>query len=210
MFSLGGESGQTRQFRAKVGDLENSLRQRGGEYSAIRQRNSGEVASYQPQVRDTLGLLTGMVNRGATATDKTRFVNSQTADVAGAYERAKAGLDASLAQRGLSDSSIAAGSQAVLSGQRAGAIGQATNAANNYFDERQFSRTQGLLQLLQSLYQNAQGQEGAALAGQTGIDQGLMGVYSNMFQNSQARDAQQAQQILALLGQAGTMYGKGG
>lgn len=107
------------------------LQNYGSAFRGLAGQAGSMYGQYQPQYNQALQGYAGLLGRNATDSDKAAYTNQQLGQVQNNFLGGQAGLMQNLAQRGISpDSSVNAGGQAVLEGQRDAALGQAGQNAS--------------------------------------------------------------------------------
>jgi hypothetical protein len=201
--------------RGQVGRGMDSLYLAGQQFNDLAAGQGQRFNRYQPQAEQALGNYAGLLQRRATDSDRAGYVNRATAPVQRNFLASQAGLTQNLAQRGISpNSSLNAGAQAVLEGQRASALSQAQNDATNYFDEEEEDDLAKLL----GLYGGAANQSLSAQSGLLGqglaANESALGYSMQQLQQEEEKRRRQDEMLMGLLGTGfsslGGLFGRKG
>lgn len=209
MAGLFGFGGGSNPYAGNVVRQTDMLQGYGQQFGGLASQAGGNYARYNPQYQQALGTYAGLLGRNATDSDKAGYVNQMTQGVQGQFLAGQAGLAQNLAQRGLSpNSSVNAGAQAILEGQRAAALGQAGNQASQYFDQRRLSNANELQGLFGNAANQALGQQGQFLGAGQGASQAALSGLLPMYEQAEQQRYANQQAIYGLLGQAAGIGGQ--
>lgn len=170
---------------------------------------NGQLPEYERALQNEEDLL----GRSTSEQQRTAYINRATQNVANNYARGINNATSSLAARGLGNSGSMAGALTNAEMARAGAISNAANAADQYFDNQQLQRENMLTNLAHGATQGALGNEENAMHGGIGLGEWGAGQYGNLANQAYALQAQRqaaaGQALGGLISAGATAYGMG-
>jgi hypothetical protein len=206
---FGGGKSTSNPYQGQIDDTTRRLMGAKGVYDQIAGNAGQMVSSVTPRFRSAFnGAVDKLSTDPYTDSYSAAKINQGLVGTEDAYQTAKARLSRSLQERGLAGSGIEAGGLADIEDARAGTLSMARNNLATQASDNSVQRALQLYGLTNDVRSQALQEQTGATGASAGIDERLLGLYSQLGQQQQELQQAQNNRLTGLLSGVGTAAGQ--